>query len=220
MRDFTLFVTTHRQELCLIPALKRTDPITGESWPARELTALARDCDDTEAGAIGIHTEPSLFGTSNDDMHAISELVTTPILSLGLARNPFQIHRARFYGADAVLVWAHIADQSSIEKLITTAQSLHIVPVLMAQNDDELSRALETPARVIGLSSPGGLFDAENVTKLSKQIPHQKTTISLDEINSDAEASTLLGSVDSAVVGKCVLDASDMNSAFSKILSH
>ena len=33
IRDFSQFVTTHKQELGLIPALKRTDPATGQAWP-------------------------------------------------------------------------------------------------------------------------------------------------------------------------------------------
>ena len=41
IRDFSHFVTTHKQELALIAALKRNDRDTGKSWPDRDLVALA-----------------------------------------------------------------------------------------------------------------------------------------------------------------------------------
>ena len=153
IRDFAQFVTTHKQELGLIPALKRADPDTGQAWPELDLVALAQACDDTEVGAIGVYTEPSLFGTSSDDLRAISERVTTPLLALDLVLHDSQLHHARLCGADAVLLWA---DAPSLARLITTARSLHVAPVVMARTSDELRQALATESFIIGLASPDG----------------------------------------------------------------
>ena len=218
IRDFAHFVTTRKQELSLIPALKRTDPDTGTSWPDRDLVALAQDCDDTEVGAIGVYTEPSIFGTSNDDMRAISGLVTTPLLALDLVLHESQIHQARLHGADAVLLWAGAADGKSLESLVTTASSTHVVPVVMAQTADELDKALAAEDFVIGLASPNGKLDIDHVAALATHVPRQKTIIALDELSTTEEAAALLGTVDTAVVGNCVMDAPDVEALLGRFL--
>ena len=210
IRDFTHFVTTHKQELALIAALKRNDPDTGKSWPDRDLIALARECDDAEVGAIGVYTEPSVFGTSLDDLRAISDVVSAPILQLDFVFHESQIHHARLCGADAVLLWAGGVDEKTLESLVITASSIHVVPVVMAQTAEELNQALAAEVFIVGIASPTGKFDSEHVSSLAAQVPPRKTIISLDEIATGEEAATLFGKVDAALVSNCVLDTSDV----------
>src|SRR5438128_235565 len=79
IRNFAQYVTTHRQELVLIAALKRADPQTGRSWNGRDLLALAQECDDAEVGAVAVYTEPTVFGTSLDDLKVVSAAVSAPV---------------------------------------------------------------------------------------------------------------------------------------------
>ena len=218
IRDFTQFVTTHKQELGLIPALKRTDPDTGQAWPELDIVALAQACDDTEVGAIGVYTEPSLFGTSSDDMRAISERVTTPLLALDLVLHDSQLHHARLCGADAVLLWAGALDASTLARLMTTARSVHVVPVVMARTFDELRQALAAESFIIGLASPNGKLDTAHVSALAAQVPRQKTVISLDELSTPEEAAALLGQVDTALVSHYVLDADDVEGKLAHLV--
>lgn len=210
IRDFSQFVTTQKQELGLIPALKRADPDTGQSWPELDIVALAQACDETEVGAIGVYTEPSLFGTSSDDMRAISERVTTPMLALDLVLHDSQLHHARLCGADAVLLWAGALDASTLARLMITARSIHVAPVVMARTTDELHLALATESFIIGLASPNGKLDTAHVSALAAHVPRQKTIISLDELRTPEEVAALLGQVDAALVSQNVLDADDV----------
>ena len=219
IRDFAQFVTTHKQELGLIPALKRVDPDTGQAWPELDIVALAQACDDTEVGAIGVYTEPSVFGTSSDDMRAISERVTTPLLALDLVLHDSQIHQARLCGADAILLWAGAVDAPTLVQLMTTARSIHVAPVVMARTFDELSQALATESFIIGLASPNGKLDAAHVSALAAHVPQRKTIISLDELSTPEEAAALLGQVDAALVSHCVLDTADVEGSLTELIS-
>ena len=218
IRDFTHFVTTHKQELALIAALKRTDPDTGKSWPDRDLVALAQECDDAEVGAVGVYTEPSVFGTSLDDLRAISDVVSAPILQLDFIFRESQIHHARLCGADAVLLWAGGVDEKTLESLVITASSIHVVPVVMAQTAEELSRALVAGVFIVGIASPTGKFDPEQITALASLVPSRKTIIALDEISTPDEAEALHGKVDAAVVSNCVLDALDVEGTLADLV--
>ena len=219
IRDFAQFVTTHKQELGLIPTLKRVDPDTGQAWPELDLVALAQACDDTEVGAIGVYTEPSLFGTSGDDMHAISVRVTTPLLALDLVLHDSQLHHARLCGADAVLLWTGALDAPTLARLIITARSIHVAPVVMARTTDELRQALATESFIIGLASPNGKLDVAHVSALAAHVPPRKTVISLDELSTPEEAAALLGQVDATLVSQGVLDAADVEGSLIPLLS-
>ena len=218
IRDFAQFVTTQKQELGLIPALKRADPDTGQAWPELDLVALAQACDDTEVGAIGVYTEPSVFGTSSDDMRAISERVTTPLLALDLVLHDSQIHRARLCGADAVLLLAGTVDAPTLARLMTTARSIHVSPVVMARTSDELRQALAAESFIIGLASPNGKLDTAHVSALAAHVPRRKTVISLDELSTPEEAAALLGQVDAALVSQYVLDVADVEGSLSELM--
>ncbi len=218
IRDFTQFVTTQKQELSLIPALKRADPETGQVWPELDLVALAQACDDTEAGAIGIYTGPSLFGVSGADMHAIAERVTTPLFALDLVLRDSEIHAARLCGADAVLLWAGAVDAPALERLMTTARSLHVAPVVMAQTPDELRQALAAESFIIGLAAPSGALDVTHVSALAAQVPRQKIVISLDELRTPEEASALCGQVDAALVSQSALDTADVEGSLTAFM--
>lgn len=217
IRDFAHFVTTQKQELGLIPALKRIDPDTGRSWPDLDIVALAQACDDTEVGAIGIYTEPSVFGTSSDDMRTISGRVTTPLFALDLVLHDNQIHHARLCGADAILLWAGAVDTPTLERLVITAHSIHVVPVVMARTPDELSQALAAEVFIIGLASPSGKLDTAHVSALAAQVPRRKTIISLDELSTPEEAVALLGQVDAALVSQCALDVANVEGSLTKL---
>ena len=60
-RDFIQFVATQKQGIALIPRLQRLNPSSGRKWPALDLVAFARACDDAEAGALAVRTA-ALFG--------------------------------------------------------------------------------------------------------------------------------------------------------------
>ena len=218
IRDFAQFVTTQKQELGLIPALKRVDPDTGQAWPELDIVALAQACDDTEVGAIGVYTEPSLFGTSGDDMRAISERVTTPLLALDLILHDSQLHHARLCGADAVLLWPSAVDAPTLARLMTTARSIHVAPVVMARTPDELRQALAAESFIIGLASPNGKLDVAHVSALAAQVPRQKVIISLDELSTPEEAAALLGEVDAALVSHWVLDTADVEGELARLV--
>src|SRR5437867_13354347 len=53
IRSFAQSVTTHKQDLAVIAALKRTDPQTGHSWAGRDLVSLAQECDRSEERRVG-----------------------------------------------------------------------------------------------------------------------------------------------------------------------
>ena len=89
----------------------------------------------------------------------------------------------------------------------------------MARTPDELRLALAAEGFIIGLASPDGTLDTAHVSALATQVPRRKTIISLDELSTPEEASSLLGKVDAALVSQDVLDAADVEGSLTELMS-
>ncbi len=218
IRAFAQYVSTHKQELAFIAALKRTDPHTGRSWPQIDLAALARACDEAEVGAVGVYTEPSVFGASLEDLRAVSEAVSAPLLRLDLVIDPRQIHHARLCGADAVALWAGGVELDTLTRLVSVAGSSHVTPVVVVQTPAEVDRALSAGAFVLGISSPSGKIEPKQIERLGALIPRHKTVLALDEAATADECAALLGKVDAVLVGNLLLDAPDVGALLAGLV--
>ena len=117
---------------------------------------------------------------------------------LDLVLHESQIHQARLCGADAILLWAGAVDTPTLGRLILTASSLHVVPVVMAQTPDELHRRWRLRFLSSVLPLPAGHLTPRTSQLLPRKSRPQKTIISLDELTTAEEAGTLLGMVDAA----------------------
>jgi indole-3-glycerol phosphate synthase len=218
IRAFAQYVTTHKQELAFIAAIKRIDPHTGRGWEETDLVALAQACDEAEVGAIGVYTEPSVFGTSLEDLQAISDAVTAPLLRLDLVVHARQIHQARLCGADAVLLCAGILDAAILTNLVTVATSAHVTPVVAVRTAAEVEQALSAGAFVLGVLSPSGKIDMKQIEQLTALVPPQKTVLALDEASTSDECAALQGKVDAVLVGNMLLDAPDVEALLTSLV--
>jgi indole-3-glycerol phosphate synthase len=217
IRNFAQCVTTHKQDLVFIAALKRIDPQTGRSWHGRDLVALAEECDDAEVGAIAVYTEPTMFGTSLENLKVVSAAVSAPVLRLDLILHPSQIHQARLHGADAVLLQAGAVNVAALSHLVTIASSTHTAPVIVVQTQAEIEQALTAGAFILGITSPSGTRDLPYLAGLAAAIPPQKTVIVVEEISTAEEYAALQGKVDAVLIGNVVLDAPEVNAVLAEL---
>lgn len=220
IRTFAQYVTTHKQELAFIAAIKRIDPHTGRRWEETDLVALAQVCDAAEVGAIGVYTEPSVFGTSLEDLHAISDAVTVPMLRLDLVLHARQIYHARLCGADAVLLCSRVLEPDSLTNLVSVAISSHVTPVVAVQTEAEVEQALSAGVFVFGIASPSdksGKPDLKQIERLTGLIPRQKTVLALDEVASADECAALQGKVDAVLIGNMLLDTPDVEALLARL---
>ena len=217
IRAFAQYVTTHKRGLAFIAALKRTDPQTRRGWEKVDLIALAQACDEAEVGALGVYTEPSVFGTGLEDLQAISDAVSAPVLRLDLVVHARQIYHARLCGADAVLLCAGILDATTLTHLVTVASAAHVTPVVAVRTEAEVDQALAAGAFVVGIVSPSDKLEVTQIERLTVLIPPQKTVLALDEVTSANECTALVGKVDAVVVGNLLLDAPDVAAVLASL---
>jgi indole-3-glycerol phosphate synthase len=102
---------------------------------------------------ISVLTEPRWFGGSLADLAAVRSAVGVPVLRKDFIIGSYQLWEARAYGADIVLLIVAALEQNALVSLIERAISIGLLPLVEVHTEDELIRAVEAGATVIGVNA-------------------------------------------------------------------
>ena len=108
-----------------------------------------------EGGArvISVLTEQRRFGGSLADLAAVRARVDVPILRKDFVVSPYQVHEARAYGADLVLLIVAALEQNVLSSLLDRVESLGMTALVEVHTEEEADRALEAGAGVVGVNA-------------------------------------------------------------------
>jgi indole-3-glycerol phosphate synthase len=98
-------------------------------------------------------TEQRRFSGSLADLDAVRAAVDIPILRKDFIVSSYQLWEARAHGADLALLIVAALDQNALESLIERAKSLGLTPLVEVHDADEVVRAVDAGAEVIGVNS-------------------------------------------------------------------
>ncbi|MGH3322676.1 MAG: indole-3-glycerol phosphate synthase TrpC [Streptosporangiaceae bacterium] len=147
-------VAVLRQDrVSVVAEVKRSSPSMGALADIADPSALARDYEAGGAHAVSVLTERRWFGGSLGDLTAVRAAVDVPLLRKDFIVASYQLFEARAYGADLVLLIVAALDQNALVSLIERAESLALTPLVECQTAEEVSRALDAGARVIGVNA-------------------------------------------------------------------
>jgi indole-3-glycerol phosphate synthase len=137
----------------IIAECKRRSPSRGILRQSYDPVAIARDYASAGAAAISVLTEPTFFDGSLDHLHSVRQAVTVPLLRKDFIVTPFQVLEAAAAGADAVLLIVSALDQESLMSLHDTARAWGLDALVEVHDADELARALDAGATIVGVNS-------------------------------------------------------------------
>jgi anthranilate synthase/indole-3-glycerol phosphate synthase/phosphoribosylanthranilate isomerase len=157
-------------ETCLAAEFKRASPSKGDIASSASIRAddVAMLYADGGASVMSVLTEPKWFKGSLEDMNAArdaldvrqtkmteaGQAVLRPlVLRKDFLIDEYQIHEARAYGADTLLLIVAILKDELLASLIKCARSLGMEPLVEVNNEVELESALAAGARVIGVNN-------------------------------------------------------------------
>lgn len=145
--------TFRGDDVCVISEIKRKSPSKGELADIPSAVDLAQAYERGGAHVISVLTEQRRFGGSLDDLAAVRQAVDIPLLRKDFIVSSYQLFEARVYGADLVLLIVAALEQPALESLIERAKSLGLTPLVEVHEADEISRAVDAGAEVIGVNS-------------------------------------------------------------------
>jgi indole-3-glycerol phosphate synthase len=137
----------------VIAEVKRASPSRGQLADIPDPAELAKEYALGGARCVSVLTEGRWFGGSLADFAAVRSAIDIPLLRKDFIVSSYQVHEARAYGADLVLLIVAALDQNTLTGLLERVESLGMTALVEVHAEDEADRALAAGARVIGVNA-------------------------------------------------------------------
>ena len=165
----------------LIAECKRRSPSRGVLTASYDPAAIARQYEDGGAAAVSVLTEPTFFDGSLDHLAAVRAAVDLPLLRKDFVVDDYQLFEARAAGADAALLIVAALDQPDLVRLQQRARDLGLATLVEVHDEDELSRAIDSGARIIGVNNRNLrtlAIDMDASYRLAPRMPRDVVSVS------------------------------------------
>jgi indole-3-glycerol phosphate synthase len=218
-RDFRAALRTGT--VAVIAECKQRSPSGGQLQISYDPVALAGHYVAGGAAAISVLTEPEFFGGSLEHLRAVRASVQIPILCKDFIIDRAQLFAARAAGADAILLITAVLDDPNLAELHAVAIELGMAAVVEVHSADEVRRALQVKAAMIGINNRDltrMTTDRGTTARLRPLIPQGLVIISESGIDTaeDVQALRALG-VDAVLVGESLLRAADLQAKLKEL---
>lgn len=137
----------------VIAECKRRSPSKGVLAAEYDAAAIAQLYERGGAAAISVLTEPTFFDGALEDLAGIRRSVSLPLLRKDFIVDEYQLFEARAAGADAVLLIVAALDQADLVRLQMRAWEMGLATLVEVHDEAELTRAIDSGARVIGVNN-------------------------------------------------------------------
>lgn len=139
--------------VAIIAEVKRSSPSRGQLAPIADPAGLAREYESGGAAVISVLTEPRWFHGELDDLRSVRAAVDVPVLRKDFIVTSYQLWEARAHGADLALLIVAALDQNALVSLVERAESIGLTPLVEVHDEEEVERAVDAGARVIGVNA-------------------------------------------------------------------
>ena len=138
----------------IIAEFKRRSPSKGTIRENADAATIARSYQSAGAAAISVLTEENYFAGSLDDLRAVREVVSLPLLRKDFIFDEYQAYECAAAGADALLlIVAALADETLARLLRLTEEELRMDAVVEVHTKEEIVRAIALGAKLIGVNN-------------------------------------------------------------------
>jgi indole-3-glycerol phosphate synthase len=205
----------------VIAECKRRSPSRGILRRNYDPAAHARSYESAGAAAISVLTEPTFFDGSLEHLAAVRRAVHVPILRKDFIVSSYQLVEAAVAGADAVLLIVGALEQRLLQGLIVDALDLGLAALVEVHDVDEIERAVDAGAKIIGVNSRNLRtlsVDPSALDNAAAHIPRDVTAVAESGIRSAADLARL-GSLGyhAFLVGERLMTEADPGAALGQL---
>lgn len=137
----------------IIAEFKRRSPSRGMMSDIKDPVPVVESYQQGGAAAVSVLTDRDFFGGSFRDLEAVkSQVAGMPLLRKDFMIDPYQVHEAKAYGADIILLIAAVLNRETVRELAEVARSLGLSVLLEIHREEEIEKW--TPAiTMIGVNN-------------------------------------------------------------------
>lgn len=118
-----------------------------------DVASLAQGFESAGVAAIACQTERLRFRGSLEDMATARTATSAPMLCRDIIVDPYQVHEARFFGADIVPLQVELLEQPRFEALVDRIESLGMTALAEVRSVEQAQRAMAAGVRVVGINA-------------------------------------------------------------------
>lgn len=176
------------------------------------------------ADAISVLTDEKYFQGSFDFLPQVRSQVTQPVLCKDFMVDTYQVYLARHYSADAILLMLSVLDDEQYRALAEVAASLNMGILTEVSNEDELHRAVNLGAKVIGINNRNlrdlstDLNRTKELAPLIRKLAPQATVISESGIYTNQQVRDLSAYADGFLIGSSLMAEKNLELAARKVI--
>ena len=214
VRDaFAFEKALRRPELSFICECKKASPSKGLIAPDFPYLEIAKEYEKAGADCISVLTEPRWFLGKDQYLKEIAANVSIPCLRKDFAVDPYMIYEAKVLGASAVLLICSILEKAQLKEYLQIAEGLGLSALVEAHDEEEIAKALEAGARIIGVNNRNlkdFTVDTEYSRKLRNMIPIEVLFVSESGVKTPEDVQKLreIGA-DAVLIGETLMRAAD-----------
>jgi indole-3-glycerol phosphate synthase len=211
------------EDVAVIAEVKRASPSKGAMAAIADPAALAVDYEAGGASVISVLTEGRRFAGSLADLAAVRAAVRVPVLRKDFVVTSYQLWEARAHGADMVLLIVAALEQNALVSLVERAVSIGLIPLVEVHADEELERALDAGAKIIGVNARDLAtleVDRTVFARLAPQIPDGVVKVAESGIRGPHDLLAYAASgADAVLVGESLVTGKDPRSAVADLVT-
>lgn len=225
IRSFSAAIEECRRSagIAVIAEVKRRSPSRGALAMDLDPEQMARAYASGGAACLSVLTDEPHFGGSAADLAAARAASGLPALRKDFTVAAADLYDARAMGADAVLLIVAALSDAELAEFLRIGAALGLSCLVEVHDEDELSRALEAEATLIGINQRDLRtfeVDGERACRLAGAIPDGIVTVAESGIRTSEDVRRLVeAGFDAMLVGEALVTSADPAAALGGLLA-
>lgn len=173
------------------------------------------------AAGISVLCEPDRFGGDYDHLATVASSTHLPVLCKDFIVDEVQIHAARYYGADAILLMLSVLDDDEYAALAAEAARFGLDVLTEVIDEEEVERAIRLDAKIIGVNHRNLhdlSIDLSRSGRLAELIPADRVVVSESGIRDNETVRQLGGHSNGFLVGSQLTSQPDIERAARELV--
>ena len=197
----------------IIAEFKRRSPSKGTIRENADAATIARSYESAGAAAISVLTEEDHFAGSLDDLRAVREVVSLPILRKDFIFDEYQVYESAAARTDALLLIVAALDDETLARLLyLTEDELGMDALVEVHTKEEMDRAVAIGAKLIGVNNRNLLtfeVSTETSIELARFAPADAVLVSESGLTPDEVPRLKAVGYQGFLVGEALMRAED-----------
>ena len=208
--------------LALIAEVKKASPSAGVIAADFDPVKIAERYEAAGAHAVSVLTDEQFFQGHLRYLKQVRDAISLPCLRKDFTIHEVQIYEAVVAGADAILLIVAALDDEPLRQLYHTAEVCQLDALVEVHTMEELDRALELGARLIGINNRDlTTFEVhlETTERLSEEVPDDVILVSESGLKTRADTQRVYEcGCDAILVGEALMRTGDVAGQVRELL--